>query len=80
MAYPHLIEYNEAVQTPTYSFIDKELKLSAIRENSLGLPLVMGAHLPLHTLLLLPGVHTQCDVFIEKYRLLNSNMIRYLGS
>jgi hypothetical protein len=42
MAYPQMVEYNEAVQNPAYSFLDKELKTGSVKENALGLPLVLG--------------------------------------
>jgi hypothetical protein len=45
MSYPQFVEYNDAVQNPSYSFIDNELKSSAIRTNALGLPLVLSGGL-----------------------------------
>src|SRR5438105_248755 len=41
MTYPQIIEYNEAVQHPGHAFPDPELKKGSVRENSLGLPLVL---------------------------------------
>jgi hypothetical protein len=41
MAYPQIVEYHEAVQHPSQAFTDPELKLGAVAENNLGLPLVM---------------------------------------
>ena len=41
MSYPQIIEYYEALQHPAQAFIDPELKLGAVAENNLGLPLVM---------------------------------------
>ena len=41
MAYPQIIEYNEAVQNPAHAFTDPELKRGTVRENTLGLPLVL---------------------------------------
>ena len=41
MAYPQIVEYNEAVQHPTNAFIDPELRLGSVRVNGLGLPLVL---------------------------------------
>jgi hypothetical protein len=45
MSYPQFVEYNEAVQTPLYSFMDNELKSSTIRTNGLGLPIVLSGGL-----------------------------------
>jgi hypothetical protein len=36
-----MVEYNEAVQHPAQAFVDLELKQGSIKENNLGLPLVM---------------------------------------
>jgi hypothetical protein len=41
MPYPQMLEYNEAVQHPAHSFVDPELKQASIKENNLGLPVVM---------------------------------------
>jgi predicted Ser/Thr protein kinase len=41
MPYPQIIDYNEAVQNPAQSFLDRELKTGSIRVNSLGLPIVL---------------------------------------
>jgi len=41
MAYPQMVEYSEAVQHPAQAFVDPELKQGFIKENNLGLPLVM---------------------------------------
>ena len=41
MPYPQITDYQEAVQHPQLAFVDPELKLGAVAENSLGLPLVM---------------------------------------
>jgi hypothetical protein len=41
VAYPQIVEYNEAVQNPAQAFTDPELKQGAVRENTLGLPLVL---------------------------------------
>jgi hypothetical protein len=41
VTYPQIIEYNEAVQNPAQAFIDPELKKGTVRENALGLPLVL---------------------------------------
>jgi hypothetical protein len=41
VAYPQIIEYNEAVQNPAHAFTDLELKRGTVRENTLGLPLVL---------------------------------------
>jgi serine/threonine protein kinase len=47
MSYPQLIDYNDAVQNPTHSFVDHELKASNVRTNALGLPLVLSGGLAL---------------------------------
>jgi hypothetical protein len=36
-----MIDYNDAVQNPAHSFVDKELKTGSVRKNALGLPLVL---------------------------------------
>jgi len=41
MSYPQITDYQEAVQHPAQAFIDPDLKLGAVAENNLGLPLVM---------------------------------------
>jgi hypothetical protein len=41
MAYPQIVEYNEAVQHPAQAFLDPELKSGSVKENNLGLPLVL---------------------------------------
>src|ERR1700730_14976865 len=41
MAYPQMVEYNEAVQHPAQSFVDPELRRGSVSENNLGLPLVL---------------------------------------
>jgi predicted Ser/Thr protein kinase len=41
MAYPQIVEYNEAVQHPAQAFVDPELKQGSIKENNLGLPVVL---------------------------------------
>src|SRR5260370_3533046 len=41
MSYPQTTDYQEAVQHPAQAFIDPDLKLGAVAENNLGLPLVM---------------------------------------
>jgi hypothetical protein len=41
MPYPQITEYQEAVQHPSMSFVDAELRQGSVAENSLGLPLVM---------------------------------------
>ena len=41
MAYPQIVEYNEAVQNPAHAFTDPELRRGVVRENNLGLPLVL---------------------------------------
>src|SRR5580704_16099271 len=40
-AYPQIIDYNEAVQNPATAFIDPELQQARIKENALGLPMVL---------------------------------------
>jgi hypothetical protein len=45
MSYPQFCEYNEAVQNPSYSFVDSDLKSSTIRTNGLGLPTVLSGGL-----------------------------------
>ena len=41
MSYPQIVDYNEAVQHPTHAFFDPELRGGAVKENNLGLPLVL---------------------------------------
>jgi hypothetical protein len=41
MPYPQIVEYNEAIQHPAQAFVDPELRQGSVRENSLGLPLVL---------------------------------------
>ena len=41
MSYPQIVDYNEAVQHPGHAFSDPELKDGSVKENSLGLPLVL---------------------------------------
>jgi hypothetical protein len=41
MSYPQIVDYNEAVQHPSHAFFDPELKDGSVKENSLGLPLVL---------------------------------------
>lgn len=41
MSYPQIVDYNEAVQHPSHAFLDPELKDGSVKENSLGLPLVL---------------------------------------
>ena len=41
MPYPQMVEYNEAVQNPAHAFLDPELKKGSVRENNLGLPMVL---------------------------------------
>lgn len=39
--YPQITDYNEAVQHPDTAFVDHELRQGRIRENALGLPVVL---------------------------------------
>lgn len=39
MAYPQMVEYNQAVQNPRTAFSDPELQSGKVKENHLGLPL-----------------------------------------
>src|SRR5882762_3333574 len=41
VSYPQIVEYNEAVQHPAQAFVDAELKQGTVKENNLGLPLVL---------------------------------------
>lgn len=41
MAYPQIVEYQEAVQHPALAFVDPQLRQGTVAENNLGLPLVM---------------------------------------
>jgi hypothetical protein len=41
MAYPQIVDYNEAVQNPAHVFTDPILKNGSVTANALGLPLVL---------------------------------------
>jgi len=41
MSYPQIIDYNEAVQHPSQTFFDADLRAGTVKENNLGLPLVL---------------------------------------
>ena len=51
-AYPQIIDYNEAVQHPETVFIDPELRQARIKENALGLPMVLSGGFALTYMLL----------------------------
>lgn len=40
-SYPQIVEYNEVIQHPATAFVDPELKQGRVRENALGLPMVL---------------------------------------
>jgi hypothetical protein len=40
-SYPQIVEYNEVIQHPTTAFLDAELQRGRVKENALGLPVVL---------------------------------------
>jgi hypothetical protein len=40
-SYPQIVEYNEVIQHPATAFVDPELQRGWVRENALGLPVVL---------------------------------------
>src|SRR5215469_12457147 len=39
--YPQIVEYNEVIQHPATAFVDPELQQGRVKENTLGLPIVL---------------------------------------
>jgi len=85
-AYPQIIDYNEAVQHPETAFIDPELRQARIKENALGLPMVLSGGFALTYMLL--GVsrriavrcfHRQIPAVEQKYAAI-SRTLRSLNS
>jgi hypothetical protein len=40
-SYPQIVEYNEVIQHPATAFVDAELQRGRVKENALGLPVVL---------------------------------------
>jgi hypothetical protein len=40
-SYPQIVEYNEVIQHPATAFVDPELQRGRVKENALGLPVVL---------------------------------------
>jgi hypothetical protein len=85
-AYPQIIDYNEAVQHPETVFIDPELRQARIKENALGLPMVLSGGFALTYMLL--GIsrriavrcfHRQIPAVEQKYAAI-SRSLRGLNS
>jgi hypothetical protein len=85
-AYPQIIDYNEAVQHPETAFIDPELRQARIKENALGLPMVLSGGFALTYMLL--GIsrrvavrcfHRQIPAVEQKYAAI-SRTLRSLNS
>ena len=85
-AYPQIIDYNEAVQHPETAFIDPELRQARIKENALGLPMVLSGGFALTYMLMGPNrkiavrcFHRQIPAVEQKYAAI-SRTLRSLNS
>jgi hypothetical protein len=86
MSYPQIVEYHEAVQHPSQAFLDPELKLGAVAENNLGLPLVMSGGFALTYAVTTPRrkcavrcFHREIPAIQQKYDAISKNLRSLTG-
>jgi hypothetical protein len=84
--YPQIVDYNEAVQHPETAFLDPELRQAQIKENALGLPMVLSGGFALTYMLVGPHrkiavrcFHRHIPAVEQKYSAI-SQSFRRLGS
>jgi hypothetical protein len=84
--YPQIVDYNEAVQHPETAFLDPELQQAQIKENALGLPMVLSGGFALTYMLVGPHrkiavrcFHRHIPAVEQKYSAI-SQSFRRLGS
>lgn len=73
-SYPQIVEYNEVIQHPATAFLDPELQKGRVRENALGLPLVLSGGFALTYMVATPQrqfavrcFHRQIPAVDQKY-------------
>jgi hypothetical protein len=73
-SYPQIVEYNEVIQHPAMAFVDPELQRGRVKENALGLPVVLSGGFALTYMITTPQrqlavrcFHRQIPAADQKY-------------
>jgi len=80
-SYPQIVEYNEVIQHPATAFLDPELQKGRVKENALGLPVVLSGGFALTYMIRTPQrqvavrcFHRQIPAVDQKYAAISQKM------